>query len=302
MSCPASSWRGRIAAATRDVDWNSLRGIVLLQHGIFSFHGEARDSYESMIELVDRAERELLRLTAPNNRKPPREDSRLPKAARSVSAPGMHSDADMPVLLSCLRKAAGNLLGAPVLARLDSGPEALRFAMLDDCGELIRRGPLTPDHTIHGKPFGAVFEADPLPGLGEFERDYLAYFRAHAEDRHQCLDPAPRYGVWRDLGMVYFAPNGKRLAIVADITAHTIRAIQLAEAIGGWRALPRDKLFEVEYWELEQVKLAKPGTAAELQGKIAPGHRCRFRHRPRHGGGIAAPGRRRGRPGHRQYE
>jgi len=254
----------QVAAATREVDWNALRGIILSQHGVFSFHDEARGSYEAMIEIVDRAERELARRATARMKKtlghPPHGEAH-PKADAE--------DREIPARLGELRRRAGEIFGAPLLARLDHGAGALGFAAFENCGELIRRGPLTPDHTIHAKPFGAVFEADPLPGLQDFKREYLAYFRDHADAGHQCLDAAPRYGVWRNRGMVCFAPNCKRLEIVADITAHTIGAISLAEAIGGWRALPRDKLFEVEYWELEQAKLAKPRIMPELEGKIA---------------------------------
>ena len=243
----------QVVAATHEVDWNALRGIVLLQHGIFSFHDEAEGSYEAMIELVDRAERELLRRAGG----PPQ------------AGPTAESAANLPLRLSRLRKGAGEIRGGPLLARLDNSLEAGGFASLENCGELIGRGPLTPDHTIHAKPFGAVFDEDPVPGLKTFESDYLRYFSAHAGDCHQCLDAAPRYGVWRGNGMVCLAPDCKRLGIVADISAHTVRAIRLAEAIGGWCALPREKLFEVEYWELEQAKLALAGTAPELQGKVA---------------------------------
>ncbi|MCY4182924.1 MAG: SDR family oxidoreductase [Gammaproteobacteria bacterium] len=279
----------QVAAATREVDWSALRGIVLLQHGVFSFHDQARGSYEAMIEIVDRAERELVRRAAachgnPNNKQleiPSGNLGEIPGRAPSAvddQPGGSHSGAagplpaeegELPARLAELRRRAGGIFGAPMLARLDRGAGALAFASMENCGELIGRGPLTPDHTIHAKPFGAVFEADPLPGLRDFERQYLAYFRDHAGAGHQCLDAAPRCGVWRNRGIVCFAPNRKRLEIVADITAHTIRAIGLAEAIGGWRALPRDKLFEVEYWELEQAKLAKPRARPELEGKIA---------------------------------
>jgi len=244
----------QVAAATRGADWDALRGIVLLQHGVFSFHEDAEGSYEAMIELVDRAESELL-CRAGKKHGTPIEKRGTP------TAPAIE--------LSRLRKAAGEIHGLPMLARLDAGPEATAFAQLDDCAELVHRGPLTPDHTLHAKPFGAVFDADPLPGLCNFEQEYLRYFSDHADENHQCLDAAPRYGVWRDRGMIYLAPSCKRLEIVADISAHTIRAIRLAEAIGGWRALPREKLFEVEYWELEQAKLAKARAAPELQGRVA---------------------------------
>ena len=56
---------------------------------------------------------------------------------------------------------------------------------------------------------------------------------------------------------------------MADIKDHTIRAIQVAEALGGWTALPEKDVFEVEYWVLEQAKLARSGSPALLAGKIA---------------------------------
>lgn len=269
----------QVAAATRGADWDSLRGIVLLQHGIFSFHETAEGSYEAMIELVDRAERELSRRAGKNPARDAGQSGTGDQGKRGAVLPGSPSesvpnptrrgDRRSPLGLSRLRRAAGDSFGGPLLARLDSSPKARGFAALENCGELIGRGPLTPDHTIHAKPFGAVFDEDPALGLQAFKREYLQYFHDHAEEHHQCLDSAPRYGVWRGNGMVYLAPDCKRLEIVADISTHTIAAIQLAEAIGGWRALPRAQLFEVEYWELEQAKLAKGGTAPELEGKIA---------------------------------
>ena len=252
----------QVAAATRGVDWNALRGIVLLQHGVFSFHEDAESSYEAMIELVGRAETELLRRTqkygTPN----------IPEIPGTPTT-DLGTPTALPLQLSRLRKAAGEIHGTPMLARLDASPEARTFAQLENCGELIRRGPLTPDHSLHAKPFGAVFDEDPLPGLHDFEQEYLRYFNDHAGEHHQCLDAAPRYGVWRGNGMVYLGPDCKRLEIVADISEHTIRAIRLAEAVGGWCALPREKLFEVEYWELEQAKLAKARAVPDLQGRIA---------------------------------
>src|SRR5690606_5880358 len=50
---------------------------------------------------------------------------------------------------------------------------------------------------------------------------------------------------------------------------HSVRCFQWGEALGGWRPLGEAELFEMEYWELEQRKLAKPGTPPPLAGKIA---------------------------------
>ena len=242
----------QVAEATRELDWQSIKGIILMHHGIFTFDDDAKRSYDNMIELVSRAEQALARDAGDCLRQadysPTREDA---------------------LALSRLRRQAGQLFAGPVLLRLDHSPAAAGFASLENCAELIGRGPLTPDHSIHAKAFGAVFETDPLPGLEDFAKRYQAYFETNRQSQHQCLDLMPRYGVWRDKGLVYLAANSKRLGIVQDISRHTIKAIQQGEALERWQALPEAELFEVEYWELEQAKLKGSGQRPELEGKVA---------------------------------
>lgn len=241
----------QVAEATRSLDWTKIRGIVLLHHGIFTFADDAKTSYQTMIELVTRAE------------------DYLAQQAPDCLAQGSYQPAREDCLkLSQLRQAAGEVFGGPVLAQLDLSAGATGFAARTDCAELVTGGPLTPDHTIHAKPFGAVYEADPLPGLAAFSATYQQYFASHAGAGHQCLDTMPRYGVWRDRGMVYLAANPKRLTIVSDISQHTLAAMQRGAALGGWASLPGNELFAVEYWELEQAKLKSGGSRPSFEGKV----------------------------------
>ncbi|PCJ23571.1 MAG: bifunctional aldolase/short-chain dehydrogenase [SAR86 cluster bacterium] len=244
----------QVAAATRDLDWSSVRGIILLHHGIFSFDNDAKASYDSMIEMVSQAEAYL--------------DQQVLENKFQCNSETYQPSAQDCLQLSELRARAGDLYGGPVLLRLDSSSQAFGFSKLDNCHDLASRGPLTPDHTIHTKAFAAIFEQDPVSGLQQFERDYQQYFTDHSSDAHQCLDPMPRYGVWRNKGMVYLAANRKKLQIVQDISQHTVKAIQLGEILGGWQALPRKELFDVEYWELEQAKLKSAKAVAEFEGKV----------------------------------
>ena len=242
----------QVRDATKNADWDEIRGIVLLHHGIFTFHEDAKTSYDNMIELVSKAEAYLGEATSPQT------------IARSDYQP---SAADCLQLCE-LREEAAALFASPMLLTLDNSPEAVGFASRANCDELATRGPLTPDHSIHTKAFAAVFEADPIAGLQSFTASYQAYFDDHANASHQCLDLMPRFAVWRDKGMVLLAPNQKRLQIVKDICRHTIKAIQWGEALGGWLALPRQDLFAVEYWELEQAKLKSSATRPEFEGKV----------------------------------
>ena len=248
-----------VAEAVAGLDWGGIKGLVLMNHGVFTFHDEAKVSYGNMIDLVSRAEEYL-------------------KGRGAWEAPSRPVTAQEPSAqqLSILRREAGGLFGGAVLVRLDRSPVAAEFAARPDCGELIARGPLTPDHTIHAKAFGAVFEGDdPAAGLSAFAKDYKDYFAAHHEavarrlgEPLQCLDPMPRYGVWPGRGVVYLAANPKRLRVVEDISRHTLQAIGWGEALGGWQALPRRELFEVEYWELEQAKLKSAAAPKPMEGKV----------------------------------
>jgi rhamnose utilization protein RhaD (predicted bifunctional aldolase and dehydrogenase)/NAD(P)-dependent dehydrogenase (short-subunit alcohol dehydrogenase family) len=242
----------QVAEATRNIDWSKLRGIVLMHHGIFTFHEDAKTSYEAMIDLVNKAELYLDQRTN-----------------ISTIALGQYEVNKQDTLeLSRLRRAAGTAFGGPVLVMFDTSSVSTGFAQLSACDELATRGPLTPDHTIHAKAFAAIFENDPAAELKEFVHNYKQYFNEYSNTEHSCLDTMPRYGVWRNKGMVYLAANLKRLRIIKDISEHTLKAIQLGEALGGWQALPRKDLFEVEYWELEQAKLKTGESRAEFEGKV----------------------------------
>lgn len=246
----------QVAEATRRADWSRLRGIVLLNHGLFTFADDAKSSYGAMIELVTRAEEEVARC-------------RGSKAANNAE---QRVDVD-PLALAALRSDAARLLGAPLLLSVSEASEAIEFACRDDAALLIASGPLTPDHTIHTKPFGACFGDDPRAGLEAFVGEYQHYFATHAGPEHSQLDPVPRFGVWKQRGVVHLAQSVKKLGVVEDIVAHTLSAMMLGERLGGWQPLARRELFDVEYWELEQAKLgsspASSDPARELEGKIA---------------------------------
>src|SRR6185437_16222696 len=51
--------------------------------------------------------------------------------------------------------------------------------------------------------------------------------------------------------------TAKDAAIAADIAENTVEVITDAEAIGEYRCISENDMFEVEYWSLEQAKLGK---------------------------------------------
>lgn len=240
-----------------EVDASRYEGMVLLHHGVFTWGASARESYERMIRLVDDAEKALVRYRAWD--------------VLARTEPTGSVDAIDPAELGTLRLAVGRVAGQAMVARVDASPEALGFASLPGVAELATRGPLTPDHVIRTKcvPLVIAGGADVTAEVHRYAEAYRAYFARNAGPDDHPLDPAPRWIVWPGQGLVAFGRNVGEAEIVLDIARHTIAAIQRAEAMGGWKALPERDLYRMEYWELEQRKLRRPSGRPELEGQVA---------------------------------
>lgn len=238
---------------TQDIDWSSIKGIFLMHHGMFTFHDDARISYENMIALVSKVE-----------------DYLAGKNILANQAEGQYEASwDDVQQLAVIRKQVSQLAGKAMLARLNSKSKAAGFAALENVDAIASRGPITPDHTIHTKLKPLILAEAPELEINKYAEQYQDYYARHANETLTMLDPAPRFAVWKNRGLVSFGQNVKRLQVVEDISEHTIKAIQWGEALGGWQALPEQDLFDVEYWELEQAKLKKAGSAPAMEGKVA---------------------------------
>lgn len=134
---------------------------------------------------------------------------------------------------------------------------------------IASRGTLTPDHVIRTKPTPLIIRADAAADVDAYVANYQSYFKRNTDGTLKPLDAAPRWAVWPGQGLVTFGRTIKDLRIISDIVDHTIEAIQWAQGMGGWKVLSEKDIFQMEYWELEQAKLAKSDKPLPLQGKIA---------------------------------
>lgn len=225
-----------VYAQTQDIDWNSLEGIILLNHGLFTFDDDARESYEKHLALVTKAEEYI----AANTLLPTRCDTK-----RTVT----------PEFLDTLADEVAKLRGCPITSVIVASPEACTFSVLPHLEEILKQGELTPEHVIRIKPFPAVIAEDITSGLEQFVTDYKQYFADNATPEHISLDLAPRYAIIKDFGAVVFGKDKKEAKVIEDIVNHTIKAMLIAEQLGGWKSLKQSDIFAMEYWELEQAKL-----------------------------------------------
>ena len=239
----------KIYEMTRDVNWDEIEGMILMHHGIFTFHDDAKTSYDKMIEAVTAAEEYLAR----------------EEVQTLIKNDPLQAD---PLLLAEFRSKLIHKWGQPVLARLNQSSSALGFSQLENVADISSRGPLTPDHIIRTKRIPILLSGNSSEDLESFANKYDEYFAAHNKGETQ-LDRAPRWAVWPQTGTLSLGPTVKHLQIIEDITNHTMEAIHAAEQLGGWTALSQGDLFEMEYWSLEQAKLKKAGKSKALQGRVA---------------------------------
>ncbi len=226
-------------------------GMVLMNHGIFSWGATAREAYERQIALVDMAEQYI----------------RAQNAWEIAYQAERPAERSLRTELAALRRAVSDAAGVPMILATHTDVQTLSFAQRPDIATISQQGPATPDHVIRTKQ---------LPMLGRDVAGYIAaykrYFEAHAPRAKQPLtmvDPAPRVALDPELGLATIGRTAQDAAIAEDIYRHTIEIISRATALGGFQALPADKLFEVEYWDLEQAKLKRAGAAKPFAGEVA---------------------------------
>jgi len=229
---------------------DKTEGMILLNHGIFSFGDSARESYERMIDLVNVAKQYLISQNAWDYEKPP----------TGVKSKKMRND------VSKLRQKISLASGNPILLNLTNSELGKGFSNLDNVKKIAARGPLTPDHVIRTKR---------IPMIGrdveKYVKEYVSYFNTHknnSKEEKTMLDPAPRVILDGEFGLCAVGKNMSEIGVISDIYEHTMESILRAEKLGGFKALPASDIFDIEYWDLEQAKLLKNTHSLEFQGEV----------------------------------
>jgi rhamnose utilization protein RhaD (predicted bifunctional aldolase and dehydrogenase)/NAD(P)-dependent dehydrogenase (short-subunit alcohol dehydrogenase family) len=226
-----------------------ITGIVLRNHGLFTFGDTAEAAYRRHIALVARAEAFV---------------DGQPVAWTPATAPPPRFAA---IDQARLRRDLSTVAGAPMVLSRHDDPKVRAFVTRADLVDLAGRGPLTPDHVIRTKRV-------PLVGadVGTYTAAYQRYFDEHRARRGAALtmlDAAPRVLLSAAFGMLTAGARVADADIAADIYRHTIDTIERAQRVGRYTALPAADLFDVEYWELEQAKLKRGAARPPLTGEVA---------------------------------
>lgn len=251
-----------------------VEGMILLKHGHFTFGDTARQSYERVIEHTNIVEDWL---AAQSNGR---------RFQTTVKRNRMVSDvANAAHVLPMLRGAIDRVRGdhhagpaRPVVMDLRSSPEIDAFLGRDDLSVLATRGVASPDHVIRTKGRMLVLAKDDLArggsAVSEKVEAYADTYRAMFERQNArvggikiMLEPHPCVAWIEGLGIVGIGKDAGAAAAAADIAEQTVEVMCQGEAAGGFFPIGEDDLFDMEYWSLEQAKLAK-AAAKPFAGQI----------------------------------
>jgi len=240
-------------------------GIILLNHGIFSFGDTAKESYMRMLELVKKAESKINFKSLDQKKK---------------KTPIVREQKEIGVGASMIRKGLSQIKTtkhAP-LVRYIHDDLPINFINEKKNRNISGYGVITPDHVIRikskwlfEKPFSIKNKEEWLRGFNKslikYKKDYEKYFQKYSDSDHIMLDSLPRLIFVENIGLFVVGFSEKELKINEDLALANIKTQLLGIYSGGFKPLNQRQLFEMEYWSLEQKKLGKK-KAAEFSGKV----------------------------------
>jgi NAD(P)-dependent dehydrogenase (short-subunit alcohol dehydrogenase family) len=242
----------------------NVKGLILLNHGIFTFAEHAKESYELMIRYISLAEKELKQKSKSINVKKYQE--------KKITASSIANLIRQQISIKPNKKIDHKIVyfyKPNFLDELFSHPRLKQFTT---------QGPVTPDHVIRikSKPLVIDLSNDKLNNLEskitkavkKYQDDYQKYFkRNHKYNlKANMLDPYPRLILVKGIGIFSTGPSFKDAKIAMDVGINSLSVILEATKFGEFRSIQEKEIFKMEYWPLELAKI-KPSTH-KLKGHV----------------------------------
>ena len=245
------------------------KGVVLMNHGLFTWGNTAKQAYDTHIELVGKAE----------------EFSAKRAVGQSVFGGVTRKWVDPERRSQMAAAVAPTLRGLVgqrqrMLLRFDDAKDVLDLVNAQRGQELSAIGPATPDHLIQTKRKPLWLDVDDSEdvtqvlramhsGVESYASDYATWFGEHRADSVEMLDPYPRVILLPGVGMWTTGRDMRANLITSDIYHHTIGVIGDTQAAGDYMSLMPKDAYDAEYWPLELYKLTLAPPERELARRVA---------------------------------
>ena len=240
----------------------SVKGMLLLNHGHFTFGKTAEESYRRVIEQTNKVAAffSLKKELELGKRHPTKNLYMIPKIRGLIADISLGKNDPMPIIDLRNSKQVLNLLNDKNLSKLEN------------------RGMASPDHVIRTK--GAPLHIKNIADYQDekvlkkhiegFSSRYIKYFNRQskrADEKKSILTADPKHGWLRSIGVIGVGKNAKEASATADLAEQNLHIRIISEKFGGFFPIKEKDMFDCEYWSLEQAKLGK-GKPPAFEGKV----------------------------------
>jgi rhamnulose-1-phosphate aldolase/alcohol dehydrogenase len=246
-------------------------GVILGGHGITAW-GETSDECEAnSLEIIRTAGRYI----EANGRPEPfgaviAEYAPLPTSERQARA---------AALLPLVRGLAST--DRPQIGHYTDSEVVLDFVARAEHPRLAALGTSCPDHFLRTKIRPLVLDLPPTAELTAVEArlrelheayraEYSAYYERHATATSPAMRGAdPAIVLVPGVGMFSFGPNKQTARVAGEFFVNAINVMRGAEALSSYAPISEAEKFRIEYWALEEAKLARLPKAKALAARVA---------------------------------
>jgi rhamnulose-1-phosphate aldolase/alcohol dehydrogenase len=169
----------------------------------------------------------------------------------------------------------------PQVGHFTDSAGVLDFLAREQLHELAAKGTSCPDHFLRTKVRPLVLDlpptapvADLLARLKELHAAYRAEYRAYYE-RHADPDSPPMRGadpaivLVPGVGMFSYGKDSRTARVAGEFYVNAINVMRGAESVSRYEPIDEAEKFRIEYWALEEAKLARMPPPKPLSARIA---------------------------------
>ena len=234
-----------------------VEGLILLNHGIFTFGDTAKESYDRMIKYVNIAEKELSKY----------KNNILNKKNNTKKENKLKSNIILPLIRKNLSEKSQNGEFTKWIFDIRVNQKILNYLDHKNLKNFTSKGTVTPDHVIRTKSKPLILD---IPNSNEakidllikkeiekFKKEYKNYYLRNKKFVKNTieLDGNPRLIFIPRFGIVAIGRSKKEAKIAGDLAEAQVDIISKAESLGKFTSISEKEIFKVEYWPLEQAKL-----------------------------------------------
>jgi rhamnulose-1-phosphate aldolase/alcohol dehydrogenase len=159
--------------------------------------------------------------------------------------------------------------------------EVLDFLARTEHPRLAALGTSCPDHFLRTKVRPLVLDLPPAAGLdaavarlrelhAAYREDYAAYYRRHADAGSPPMRGAdPAIVLVPGVGMFSFGANKQTARVAGEFYVNAVNVMRGAEALSRYEPIGEAEKFRIEYWALEEAKLARMPPPRPLAARVA---------------------------------